>query len=393
MARAITLSVLAGIAGLGLAACRLIAGIEDVEYEPPDAGAKKPEGGEGDGAKDVLQEESPDSNTGPCACTGCTVLADGQDIPVGLQISDGTLYWVNFGSSKGGAAILSMPAAGGTPKTLVSGLTQAYGLQIDATNLYWAALDSSGTSGLIEKMPRAGGKPSTLATGQPNPMGTLTSQGDPNLALQELVALSATDVYYATNDSNGDQSAVYSVPIDGDAGPSVFLANLPGDGGVGRIQDYAMTITGSDLYVVCNNPAYDGILKAPLSGAPVEELVPDLAYPVFVAVTSTSILWCEDESDFTNGFVNIAPLSGSPVKALATGLAAPWGLVTDSTYAYWINSGNSNVNGSIQKAPLDGSSSAVTLVPNPITPVALVADSQFLYWVDASCGGVLKTPK
>jgi hypothetical protein len=374
----------------GVVGCRLIAGINDIELE---ADSGKPGDGGADVGKDAVHDAVSDSG-GPCACDNCVVLATEQDLPLGIQLdTDGTLYWINFGSGKGTGGIFSMPKTGGKPKQVVGGLTQAYGLQIDSNNLYWAALDTAGTSGQIVKMPKKGGAAVTLAKGQPNPVGELVQQGVSNLPTQQFLAVSDTTVYYVTFDSAGDQSAVWQVPIDGSDFPSAFLANLPGEGGIGLIQGYAITLFGSSLYVICDTPAFDGLIEAPLSGAPIKELVSDLNYPVALAVTSSQILWCDDEANFANGFVDVAPLSGATFKSVGKGLAAPWSLVTDDTMVYWVNNGNATDFGSIQKAPLNGSSAAVSVVPNAYSPEALVMDDTSLYWVDSTCGGVLKTAK
>jgi hypothetical protein len=367
--------------------CRLIAGIHDIELT--DAGLAT------DAEKDAIVDHRGDSDdAGPCDCINCQILAKNQELPLGIQIDGDDLYWVDFGSGKGTGAIMTVPKAGGTPTVVIDSLTEPYGLQIDANNFYWAALDSTGTTGQLMKMPRKGGAAVTLATGQPNPASMLVQEGYPNLPSQQFLAVSDSTVYYVTFATNGNQSAVWQVPIAGGT-PAPFLANLPGEAGVGLIQAYAITLSGSSLYVICDTPAYDGIIEAPLSGAAIKEIVSDLNYPVALAVTGSNIIWTDDEANFANGLVNVAPSSGVGFKSIGKDLAAPWALLIDPTTStvYWANNGNQNTNGSLQKAPLDGSSEAVTLVPSALAPEALAMDSEFIYWVDAICGGVLRTPK
>jgi hypothetical protein len=362
--------------------CRLIAGIHDIELEDSGAPAK-------DGATEMAPAGD-GSDTGPCKCTNCTILAANQDLPFTLQIVGDTIYWINYGSGKSAGSIMSVPKTGGSPKKVVSGLTQPYGLQFDQTNLYWEAIGETG-KGIIEKFPIKGGTVETLASDLVAPMG-MVSEGISEIPSAQLLAVSDTDVYFATYDTSGDQSDIDSVPIKG--GPvAPFLTHLAGEGSVAVVQAYALTLVGTSLFVIIDNLDFSGIIEAPLSGAPVKTLISDLAYPLAIAVTGKEVLWCDDEANFANGFVNIASIGGSSFKTLGMGLAAPWSVVTDSENAYWANSGNSNDFGSVQKAPLDGSTAAVNLVPDALSPQDLVLDDKFIYWVDSACGGVIRAPK
>jgi hypothetical protein len=383
------LSSLALVLVAGVASCRLIAGIHDIELESDAATGDAGQDAKRDAPRDgVIVEE--DAGGGACACEGCTVLAEEQDLPLSIQISGDTLYWLNYGSGKGAASLMSMPKTGGKPKELVGNLSQAYGLQIDATHLYWASVTSAG-DGIIEKVPHGGGSVVTLATGQEPPTSNFIDQGIANVPSEQFLAVNDTTLYFVSFNSSGDQSAVLSIPLSGGT-PTPFLANLPDDAGPGLIQAYGILLAGSELFVLNVSTPLTAILEAPLSGGAVQTAVPGVTYPLALTIAGANILWCDDEVEFINGFVRIAPIGGS-AKTLGMGLAAPWGVVADTKNAYWINSGTSEIEGSLQKAPLDGSSAAVTMVDNLLGPQALVQDATFLYWVDSSCGGVLRMPK
>jgi hypothetical protein len=380
---------LALASAIGLGGCRLIAGIHDIELEA-DAGVHK------DAGADVKSDRPTDgpaaereAGSSPCACTNCTVLANEQDLPLTIQMSGDTLYWLDFGSAKGAASLMSMPKTGGTPKQLAGNMTQAYGLQIDATTLYWAAVDTSG-AGTIVSMPLAGGAVTTLVNGLPAPTSNFISGGVVNVPSEQFLAVSDTTLYFIMFDPCGDQGFVGQVPKKGGLETN-FLSNLPMEGGSDEVQAYAITLSGESLFVANNNTTLDVILQAPLSGGPATIAIPDLTYPLALDVDGSNILWCDDEADFTNAFVRSAPIGGSPVTTLAKGLSGPWGVITDATDAYFIT--NYAGNGTVQKAPIDGSSAAVVLVPDALAPQAVIMDDQFLYWVDSQCGGVLKTPK
>jgi hypothetical protein len=262
---------------------------------------------------------------------------------------------------------------------------------MDATNFYWGSLDPSGI-GLIEQRAIAGGPVVTLASGLNPPMG-LVSQGVPQLPSAQFLAVSDSTVYFVTFAGGGTQSNVDSVPIGGDAA-TPFLTHLAGEGDIAVVEAYALFISGSSLFVISINKDITGIVEVPLSGETTpKQVVSDLTYPLALTVTSEDVIWCDDESDFTNGFVNLSSLDGATTKTLGSGLAAPWAIVTDPMYAYWVNSGNACLGGSVQRALLDGTGMAQTLVPNAAEPSDLVIDDDFVYWVDSQCGGVLKTSK
>jgi hypothetical protein len=372
--------------------CRLIAGIHDIELE--DAGPPKEGGGDvgRDGTKDAASDGHADavtdgSDTGPCSCAGCNILASNQDLPLTIQLVGDTLYWVNFGSAGGRGSIMSLPTTGGKPTEVVSGLTQAYGLQVDATNLYWGSLDNMG-KGLIEQRPITGGAVVTLVSDLTPPMG-LISQGVAQLPSTQFLAVSSTTVYFVTFGPTGAQSIVDSVPIGGGS-EMPFLTHLAGEGDISVVEAYALSVFGSSLYVISSNKDVTEIVSVPLSGGPSKSVVSDLTFPLALAVTSTDVVWCDDESDFTNGFVTVAAIDGSSTKTLGSGLPAPWAVITDSGYAYWANSGNACLDGSIQKALLDGSGGTVSVVPDALAPESLVVDDKFVYWVDNQCGGIIK---
>jgi hypothetical protein len=382
------LFVVVGSTSLG---CRLIAGIHDIELEADSGEHDAAADAKPDGPRDAMGSDAEGGSGGSCACTGCTVLAQSQDLPLSIQMSGDTLYWLNYGSGQGAASLMSLPKTGGVPKEVAGNMTHAYGLQVDPTHLYWASVTSSG-DGIIEKVPLAGGSVTTLTTGLPAPTSNFLDEGLANVPSEQFLAVNDSTLYFVAFDTCGDQGPVDSIPLTGGTA-TPFLVNLPNDAGVGLIQAYGLTLSGSSLFVLNISTALIAILEAPLDGGPVASAVPDLTYPLSLAISGSDILWCDDEVHFTNGFVRIASAGGS-AKTLGSGLTAPWGVITDGTSAYWINNGSEcGPEGSIQKAPLDGSSPAVTLVDDLLGPQAIIMDDTYLYWVDSSCGGVIRMPK
>jgi hypothetical protein len=102
-------------------------------------------------------------------------LASSQPIPDNIAIGNGNLFWTNEGLLTAGfkgdsgtatlGSIASVPVTGGTPVTLLSGLSATPGsIAVDAVNLYFGVY---ATGGYVAKTPLGGGAVTTLAIGTP----------------------------------------------------------------------------------------------------------------------------------------------------------------------------------------------------------------------------------
>jgi sugar lactone lactonase YvrE len=118
------------------------------------------------------------------------VLAPGGG-SLAIATRGGIVYWVS------GDAVMAVPTAGGTPKTLASGQAGPDYIAVDDTNVYWTNVRGNGT---IMRLPVSGGTPATFAT----------STGDARLALD------ATNIYF-TNIGASAANAVVRQPLDGGA--------------------------------------------------------------------------------------------------------------------------------------------------------------------------------
>jgi uncharacterized protein DUF5050 len=110
---------------------------------------------------------------------GTSDLATGQDVVLSLRVRNGVLYWANdeIGS------VYSMPAAGGTPKALISG-QNTNSVAVDDKNVYWT--DDTGNK--IVRIPLAGGDLQVIATNQPSPSD---------------IAIDAKNIYWVNSAANG----------------------------------------------------------------------------------------------------------------------------------------------------------------------------------------------
>ncbi len=106
-------------------------------------------------------------------------LASGQKTPTSLALSAGTLYWTNQGSvdpmtgivaGKNDGSIVSLPAGGGTPVTLASGLFDPWAITATAGGVYWTDLaGGSATKGAVYAIGPRGSATVTLASGRYDP--------------------------------------------------------------------------------------------------------------------------------------------------------------------------------------------------------------------------------
>src|SRR5580658_4212668 len=110
---------LAVLVMLCMGACRQIAGLENLE-PPADAEPLAYDGGPG------------------CSCAGCTVLAHDDLLePQSLVVVNGTVYWLDSGSSGNNGRLMSVSTtSGGPPVELVPDLNSPLSLTTDNSSLY-----------------------------------------------------------------------------------------------------------------------------------------------------------------------------------------------------------------------------------------------------------------
>lgn len=100
----------------------------------------------------------------------------------GVAVNGTTVYFFD------GAALVSVPLAGGAPTPLATGLDEPRSIALDATHVYWTAEGGKGApeTGALMKVPPAGGTPDTLVSGLTRPFG---------------LAVDSTSVYWAGSEA------------------------------------------------------------------------------------------------------------------------------------------------------------------------------------------------
>lgn len=139
------------------------------------------------------------------------------------------------------------------------------------------------------------------------------------------------------------------------------------------------------------------IVKAPVTGGPVTELVKDTGVGnVWGMATDGRHLYFTDRNNWRSdaartGAIRRIRIDGGSVETLARGLPGrPWGIAVDDTHVYAVI--NMEPDGGIVRLSKEGGPASV-FVSGQASPVHLATDRHYVYWCNASDGIVAKAPK
>jgi hypothetical protein len=318
-----------------------------------------------DGA--TSQEDAGEATDAACTTALCT-LASGQNQPAAIAVDSSHVYWTTFA----GDTVMSVPLAGGIPKTLASNQFGADGIAVDSTTVYWTDANTGGT---VMKVPKAGGTPTTLASNQNIPEG---------------IAVDSTTVYWTVGGATATSGLVMSVPLGG--GTPKTLAS-------GQSGPQSIAVNATSLYWTnADNPV--ALIRAQLDGTTpttlVSESTPGSVAFGDLALDSTSVYF----ANLDGASIVSIPLAGGAQTTIASGQIYPAGPVAvDSTSVYWVVSHNTTtLNGYLVSAPKTGGGTSTTIYTQQGSEAnfgSIAVDSTSIYFSsDSDPGDVMKlTPK
>jgi len=210
-----------------------------------------------------------------------TAWITGEASPGAICYDSTYLYWV------AGTTIRRAPIGGGTPVTLVSGLSNAsYGIAVDGTYLYYSIM----VGGVIGRVAKGGGTPSTIISGLLAPSG---------------IAVNTNYIYWASY-GNAVTGYIGRANIDG-SNPAPLVS--------AQASVFDMAIDSNSVYWANWSVANSTIRKAAITGGSVSTLVTGIASTLTLCVYESRLYFNGGSSIYERvspDYRLIAALSNTP---------------------------------------------------------------------------------
>jgi hypothetical protein len=349
-------------------ACANIApypGLSDEVYE---AGRVAPSptstAASGDGAvavEDCSGLEDASCASGAGCPTGSTLFVTAEN-PQAISLDTSTAYWTDLGSGAGNGTVGSQPRTGGSPTTLVMGLTNPVNVANNGAGDVAYTIPGSGTVGLY----------------------TSATSTTPGTGLSGLVgvAMDSVNVYWVST-TGGAGVVVQAASIA--SGAVTTLGTAAGSYNAGQL-----AVQNGNLYFAAASPTSGSggaIFTLPTGGGtPVMLQQVSTGTPYGLITDNNNVYWADNQT--APGGVYSTPLiMGGSITTLASGLGDPLNLAVDSTNVYV-----TAVTGSaVLEIPIGGGT------PNTLAaetnPGGIAADNNDMYVYFSSLAGVCRVPK
>jgi hypothetical protein len=295
---------------------------------------------------------------------------------VGLAIDSTFIYWAD---SEAGAInkVSTALTHTGTPTPVVSGVDvrNVQGIATDGTYVYWTNKSAAGA--VYRALPTGAGL-TTLASNQSQP---------------DWIASNGTTV--AWTNQTGNQ--VMTAPVTSDGGVAPKQLNLTGEQGT---VPAGIAIDSANVYYAAKTAGGGLAESVPLvGGGPVSEL--GAATFVGIAADSNYVYWTGGSA---NPSVYQNTKAGTPTteKTIAAGaLICPLAITSDGANVYFLDQGTiacappGTDGGALYRIPIgNGGALPAPLVRGLIDPQAIAVDGTAVYWVTGGpTGSVMKLAK
>jgi hypothetical protein len=313
-------------------------------------------------------EVSDDVATDEAALAIPTVIASGQDTPLGVIADATTAYWVNaINFTADPYDIAATAKAGGQPvRVLESAIPNVGQLSQDESRLFWPVGAAEPNVGGLFSRPKASGPVTTLVA---------------NLRVFHAVP-SGTVIYFISPDDGG-----FIGRVSKSGGPVTKLATNLGDG-LDNIPILAVTrdrivFTQSTFGVDC-----DGRVRSlPKSGGPVTTHASDICHLFYLGADTLFAFWTESNAETGVGRLMRLWLGGpaAPIE-LDTVAGQATFLATDLIAVYYqaaLDDGTT----ALRRVTKFGDTAA-TIATDDTLAFSLALDDAFAYWTSPFTGDV-----
>ena len=294
-----------------------------------------------------------------CSSGACEVvtLADGQNSPIGIALSDTHVYWANFAPAENVQRVLK---DGGVIEVVASDLLSPYEILPDGDTVYITEYGSP---------PDANAR--VLAASLVS--GPLTVLTEGQVAAGEL-ALDGTHVYWVSHDK--PEASIHRIARGGGADEVLFT-------GEGSVLD--LRLHGGQLYWLGQGEGIGRIVRGDLDGSGREVLVDDIANPAL-------------EFAIDGGQIYFGAITPNEIASVSTEGGAPQVLHRPAGAQKTLEIAGDHLflttasRGSVERIDVrDGA--AITLVTGQLAPFDLAVDAVSVYWSDRDDGAVRKSAR
>lgn len=385
--------VCAGAIGVSLAACSGILGLQ----EPTVDDTLEAGGGDagGDGAAEAAVEGGVDAacganlqtdtkNCGTCGhdclggdcftgvCQPALVTQSASLAPYAMALDSGKIYFTNIraytlytvfvvdAAGTNATATQLVDYSQGYTTPLVDGLPYAISVQ---NGYFYTSIDSNGGSGGnwqagVDRCGIGGCTKKTLAVYGINSYA---------------IATSATDVYYASSDTN-DKYALQKAPLDfSTIGTAVATP---------ASEIHGLVVDGTDVFYATS----DGVFGCtPSCGA--SAITQGQAIDAELLATDTKNVYFSSTPYLGAPAVLSVPRTGGPPATIATDVTVPNGVATDGAFVYFADIGDTSnaADGKVVRCPVTGCTAQTETVLSTgaatgDNPRAVIVTSNAVYW-------------